>query len=41
MSKMKKLNITEVEYIAFRLAKQHLSFDEPVPDFSTRFPNIS
>lgn len=37
---MKKMNITEVEYIAFRFAKQHLSFDEPIPDFSTRFPNI-
>ncbi len=37
---MKKLSIKEVEYIAFRLAKELLSFKEPIPDFSSRFPNI-
>ena len=37
---MKTLTVKEVEYIAFRLAREHLSFDEPIPDFSTRFPNI-
>ncbi len=37
---MKKLNVKEVEYIAFKLAKELLSFKEPIPDFSTRFPNI-
>ena len=37
---MKKLSVKEVEYIAFRLAKELLSFNEPIPDFSTRFPNI-
>lgn len=36
---MKKLDVREVEYIAFRLAKELLSFREPIPDFSTRFPN--
>lgn len=30
----------DVEYLAFRLAKEHLSFNEPIPDFSTRFPNV-
>ncbi len=34
------LGIREVERIAFRLAQEHLQFDEPIPDFSTRFPNI-
>jgi death-on-curing protein len=34
------ITIAEVEYLAFRLAKEHLSFDEPIPDFSTRFPNV-
>jgi death-on-curing protein len=34
------ITVSDVEYIAFRLAKEHLSFDEPIPDFSTRFPNI-
>lgn len=37
---MKGLNVKEVEYLAFRLAKELLSFNEPIPDFSTRFPNI-
>lgn len=36
---MKIITIAEGEYLAFRLAKEHLSFNEPVPDFSTRFPN--
>ena len=37
---MKSITLVEVEYIAFRLAKEHLEFDEPIPAFSTRFPNI-
>lgn len=37
---MKIITIADVEYLAFRLAKEHLSLDEPIPDFSTRFPNI-
>ena len=36
---MRVITIKEVEYLAFRLAKEHLSFNEPIPDFSTRFPN--
>lgn len=36
---MEIVNIKEVELLAFRLAQEHLSFDEPIPDFSTRFPN--
>ncbi len=34
------LGLIEVERIAFKLAQAHYSFDEPIPDFSTRFPNI-
>lgn len=37
---MKAITVKEVEYIAFRLAQELLAFDEPIPDFSTRFPNI-
>lgn len=37
---MKAITIKEVEYIAFRLAREILPFDEPIPDFSSRFPNI-
>ncbi len=37
---MRIITIAEVEYLAFRLAREHLSFHEPIPDFSTRFPNV-
>jgi len=36
---MKEITLAEVEYLAFRLAKELLEFNEPIPDFSTRFPN--
>jgi len=36
---MEIVNIKEVEYLAFRLARELLSFNEPIPEFSTRFPN--
>jgi death-on-curing family protein len=36
---VKIITIADVEYIAFQLAKEMLSFDEPIPDFSTRFPD--
>jgi death-on-curing family protein len=34
------ITLQEVEYLAFRLAKAHLAFDEPIPDFSTRFGHV-
>jgi death-on-curing protein len=37
---MKGITVKEVEYTAFRLAQELLSFHEPIPDFSSRFPNI-
>ena len=37
---MRIITVKEVEYLAFRFAKKHFGFDEPIPDFSTRFPNI-
>ena len=37
---MKTISVKEVEYIAFKLAQEMLAFDEPIPDFSTRFPNM-
>jgi len=37
---MKKLTLKEVEYLSFRLAQETMSFNEPIPDFSTRFPGI-
>ena len=37
---MEFISIVEIEYLAFRLAKEIMDFNEPIPDFSTRFPNI-
>ena len=37
---MKIITLADIEYITFELAKSHLSFSEPIPDFSTPFPNI-
>ncbi len=37
---MQPLMVEEVERVAFRLAQQSLSFNEPIPDFGTRYPNV-
>lgn len=36
----KPLTIVEVEYTAFRLAEKFMTWDEPIPNFGSRFPNI-
>jgi death-on-curing protein len=36
---MTPLTVQEVERIAFSLARELLNFNEPIPDFTTRFPN--
>ena len=36
----KSLAIIEVEYTAFRLAEKFMTWDEPIPNFGSRFPNI-
>jgi death-on-curing family protein len=38
--KVKKITIAEVEYTAHYLAKKSMEWNEPIPDFSTRFPNV-
>lgn len=37
---MKILTLSDVEIVAYRLAKETMNFNEPIPDFSTRFPNV-
>ncbi|MBI4449988.1 Fic family protein [Candidatus Uhrbacteria bacterium] len=37
---VKPLTIAEVEYIAHQLAQRLLEWDEPIPEFGTRFPNV-
>jgi len=36
---IKSLSIGEVEYIAFSLARELMIYSEPIPDFTTRYPN--
>ncbi len=38
--KIKNITIPEVEYIAFALAKEFLAWNEPIPEFGTRFPQV-
>lgn len=37
---MEQITINDVEHISFKLAKKILKFNEPIPNFSTRYPNI-
>jgi len=37
---MQQVFVNEVEYLAFRLAKETMSWNEPIPDFGSRFPNV-
>jgi death-on-curing family protein len=37
--KIKQLTIKEIELVAHNLAKAHMEWNEPIPDFSTRFPD--
>jgi death-on-curing family protein len=36
----KRLAVIEVELVAHKAAREAMTFDEPIPDFSTRIPNI-
>ncbi|OGI26205.1 MAG: hypothetical protein A3J76_01290 [Candidatus Moranbacteria bacterium RBG_13_45_13] len=36
--KIKSITILEVEYVAHRLARETMKWDEPIPDFGSRFP---
>lgn len=35
---VRKLTLAEVEFTAHSLAKELMKWDEPIPDFATRFP---
>lgn len=37
---MKIVSLSEVEYVAVTLAKKFMGWDEPLPDFGSRYPNI-
>ena len=34
------VTVSDVEYVAFRLARERLSSSESIPDFSTRYQNV-
>lgn len=36
---VKIITIEEIKFIAYRLAKDTMSWNEPIPEFETRFPN--
>ncbi len=36
---IKRINLAEVEYVAFQLAKKFMEWNEPIPNFETRFPD--
>lgn len=37
---IKPLTVETIKYIAHSLAKETMGWDEPIPEFETRFPNI-
>ena len=37
---MQDITISDVEQIAFTLARELMSYDEPIPNYATRFPNV-
>ena len=37
---MKYLSVQYIEEVAYQLAKEAMEWNEPIPDFNTRFPNI-
>ena len=36
----KSLSVVEIEFIAFSLAEKFMTWNEPIPNFGSRFPNI-
>lgn len=38
--RLKKITTAEIEYTAFTFAKRLMTWNEPIPEFGTRFPNI-
>jgi death-on-curing family protein len=38
--RLKTISVENVRYLAHGLARQMLTWNEPIPDFETRFPNV-
>lgn len=37
---IRQLSLKEVEYFAFEMARKHMTWGEPIPDFESRYPNV-
>ena len=37
--KIKRLTLEEIQYSAHELARKHLEWNEPIPEFETRYPH--
>lgn len=40
MTPIKKITVREIEYTAYEVAKKFMEWDEPIPEFGSRFPHI-
>jgi len=38
--KIKQITVREIEYVVYRMAKELMEWNEPIPAFGTRFPNV-
>lgn len=36
---MRTLTVLDIKYIAFEMARKMMTWDEPIPEFETRYPN--
>lgn len=39
MRRIRPITVADVEFIAHGVAKELMNYDEPIPDFGTRYPN--
>lgn len=37
---IRQLTLNDIRHIAFEMAKEMMTWDEPIPDFDTRYPNV-
>lgn len=37
---MERLTVSQVQYVAHRLAQEHLTSNEPIPGFESRYPGV-
>jgi len=40
VTRIKRITLKEVEFIAHKLAKEKLEYDEPIPEFNSRYANV-